>query len=220
MHRQRGFTLVEILVALSVATLLVSLVYGAVRVGQRSAAALTNKSEQTEAMHLGWQYLHNAVGHARPYNDDEGAGERSGFEGTSGNLVLHADVSTYVGLSGLVRVELGTRQGEHGQHLVIIRTSVSSPEDEDEPLPSEQAVLVDSLEWLKLAYFGAKTRGNTPIWHSSWTQVRHLPNLIRISVKPKGSRAWPVLIARPLTGTAAFGEDIVPEGESDMEVSG
>ena len=40
MRRQRGFTLVEILVAISVAALLVSLVYGIVRIGQRSAGAI------------------------------------------------------------------------------------------------------------------------------------------------------------------------------------
>lgn len=219
-RRQSGFTLVEVLVALSVATLLVALVYGAVRVGQRSAMALTSKSEQTEAMHLGWQYLHKAIGRARPFADSGVQGDRTGFEGTSRNLVLHADVPTYVGMSGLVRIELGARVQGRGQQLVITRTDVSSIEDAEEPLPSEQAILVDALEGLQLAYFGAKSRGDSPGWHADWTQVRHLPNLIRISVKPRGTRAWPVLIARPLTGTATLGEDVMPDGEPVTEVSG
>ena len=219
MRRQHGFTLVEVLVALSVATLLVALVYGAVRVGQRSATALTSKSEQTEAMRLGWQYLHTAVGQARPFATGEDGDDRTGFEGGTGHLVLHADVPTYVGISGMVRIELGTRSGENDLRLVITRTSVSAPED-DEPLPSEQAVLVESLDWLQLAYFGAKNRGDTPGWHREWSQIRHLPNLIRVSVKPKGGRAWPVLMARPLTGTAQLDEDAMPDGETDVEVAG
>ena len=220
-RRQDGFTLAEVLVGLSVATLLVALVYGAVRVGQRSATALTSKSEQTEVMHLGWQYLHTAVGQARPYTDPEDTDNRAGFEGTASNLVLHADIPTYVGLSGLVRIELGTRSGEDGNQLVISRTAVSAPADDaDEPLPSEQAILVESLDSLQRAYFGAKTRGETPSWHSQWIRVRHLPNLVSISVKPTGSRAWPLLIARPLTGSASLGDDALPEGDLSEEVSG
>jgi general secretion pathway protein J len=220
MRRQAGFTLVEVLVALSVATLLVALVYGAVRVGQRSAMALTDKSEQTEVMQLGWQYLHTAVGRARPFGDPEDTDNRIGFEGGGSRLVLHADVPTYVGISGLMRIALETRAGERGQQLVLTRRGVVAGEATDAPLPSEQAVLVESLDRLQLSYFGAKTRGDVPTWHGSWTGARRLPNLIRISVKPKGARAWPVLIARPLTGSAALGEDDLPDGESATEVSG
>ena len=53
---QRGFTLVEMLVALGIATLLVSLVYGSIRVGQRSARALDRQVEQAEVMRIGWQF--------------------------------------------------------------------------------------------------------------------------------------------------------------------
>ena len=220
MQRQAGFTLVEVLVALSVATLLVALVYGAVRVGQRSAMALTEKSEQTEVMQLGWQYLYTAIGQARPFSDAEGNDDRIGFQGGAGHLVLHADVPTYVGISGLVRIELATRAGERGQQLVLTRRGVTAGEATDAPRPSEQAVLVESLDRLQLSYFGAKTRGDAPTWYGSWTEARQLPNLVRISVKPKGARAWPVLIARPLTGSAALGEDALPDVESATEVSG
>ena len=71
---QRGFTVVEMLVAIAVAGLLVSLVYGAIRVGQRSVSALDSRVEQSELMRIGWQFIHDAITHAGPAADPASAG--------------------------------------------------------------------------------------------------------------------------------------------------
>ncbi len=203
---QRGFTLVEMLVALSVSALLVSLVYGSVRVGQRSAAALGVQAEEAEVMRIGWQFLHDALAQARPVADPDNPRDRTGFLGEPERLSFVADMPAYIGIGGPMRIGLNAMATADGYQLLLTRrrldeTRVSASEE-----PGEQAVLVEDLDRLAIAYFGRQARSAAPTWYSSWDSAGNLPNLIRISVKPAGAPSWPVLIASPLTGTEPMGD--------------
>jgi general secretion pathway protein J len=213
---QRGFTLIEMLVAISVAALLVSLVYGAVRVGQRSSNALVTTIEDTEVMHIGWQFLHDAVTRARPVSDPRDTESRTGFLGSTNALEFVADMPAYVGLGGLIRIRLSGVSTDTGEQLLLTRERFdkSLPEPVDEP--TEQAVLVEDLDELQIVYFGKKDRKEPPGWHASWDDSNALPNLVGITVIPSRGRAWPVLIAGPLTGTNPLGES---EALDDTESS-
>ena len=156
---QSGFTLVEMLVAISVAALLVSLVYGAVRVGQRSAHALDVQAEDTEIMHIGWQFLHDAVTRARPVSNPEDTEDRTGFHGSDDKLEFVADLPAYVGVGGLIRIRLETARADGEEQLLLTRERFDrSPPPAVVPDASEQAVLVEELDSLKIAYFGQADR--------------------------------------------------------------
>ena len=215
-----GFTLVEILVALSVAALLVSLVYGAVRVGQRSARALGVQTEQAEVMRIGWQFLHNAIAQARPVADPARPGNRTGFQGTQESLDFIANMPAHVGIGGLMRIGLSTRMTPEGYQLVLTRgrleQSVSSVSIET----GEQAVLVDRLDGLQIAYFGRSEDDTIPAWQTAWDDPQALPNLVWISVKPAGTAAWPMLIASPLMGAQPLGENAQASEEAATAAPG
>ena len=211
MRAQRGFTLIEMLVALSISALLVSLVYGAVRIGQRSATAMNTQTENTEIMRIGWQFLHDAVTRARPVSALDTPDDHTGFKGTPDGLRFVADMPAYVGLGGLTRIRLTTERTHSGRQLLLTRqrfdrlSSTTAAPDE-----IESAVLVDELDRLRIAYFGKSTPDASPAWHSDWTDPEHLPNLVSISVTPGHGRSWPELIARPLTGAVPLGDDELP----------
>jgi general secretion pathway protein J len=211
MNGQRGFTLVEMLVAISVAALLVSLVYGAVRVGQRSARAMEVRTEDTEAMRIGWQFLHDAVSRARPVSDPRETENQTGFYGSADKLEFVADMPAYVGLGGLIRIRLASTATHEADQLLLTR------ERFDKSLPEatidgiEEAVLVEDLDKLQIAYFGQVERTASPAWHSRWSSPDTLPNLVSISVVPAEGRAWPILIARPLTGTTPLDDGELPD---------
>jgi len=205
-RRQRGFTLVEMLVALSVAALLVSLVYGSVRVGQRSAAALGVQTEEAEVMRIGWQFLHDALAQARPVADPDNPGDRTGFRGEPERLSFVADMPAYIGIGGPMRIGLNAMATADGYQLRLTRRRLDETQVSASEEPREQAVLVEDLDRLAIAYFGQQARSAAPTWHSSWDSTGNLPNLIRISVKPAGAPSWPVLIASPLTGTEPMGD--------------
>jgi general secretion pathway protein J len=209
---QRGFTLVEMLVALSVSALLVSLVYGSVRVGQRSAAALGLQAEEAEVMRIGWQFLHDALTQAQAVPDPDNPRDRTGFHGGQDGLGFVAHMPAYIGIGGPMRIGLNAMATADGYQLLLTRRRLDTTQISASDEPDEQAVLVDNLDRLAIAYFGQLGQSAAPTWHNSWDSVGNLPNLIRISVKPAAAPSWPVLIARPLTGTEPLG-DTAPDSD-------
>lgn len=208
---QHGFTLLEILVALSVATLLISLVYGSIRVGHRSALALDRQVEHAESMRIGWQFIHDAVTHAAPSADPARAKSRTGFEGTSDSLVFVARIPDYVGIERTMRVSLRRAAGPGADQLLLTRERMDEKVTPADGAPLEQAVLVDPLDQLRIDYFGRTERGDTPVWHPTWDDpdTLTLPSLIRIKVVPADGATWPVLTAAPQSGTEPLDEDVL-----------
>jgi len=214
----RGFTLVEMLVALAVAALLVSLVYGSIRVGQRSVGALDRQVENFELMRIGWQFVREAIAHAGPATDPARAYSRTGFEGTSDRLVFIASMPSYVGIEGPMRISLGALATPDGDQLLLTRERLEEDAAAAAQAPLEQAVLVEHLDGLQIEYFGQVERGAPPAWQGFWDDARRLPNLIRIQVRPADGPAWPLLIAAPKDGTAPLDEDILPDGTAEDEL--
>lgn len=208
---QRGFTLVEMLVALGIATLLVSLVYGSIRVGQRSARALDRQVEQAEVMRIGWQFMHDAITRAGRTADPAREHSRTGFEGGPDSLVFIAKMPSYVGIEGTMRISLGRMAAIDGDRLLLTRQRLDLEQTADDGAPPERAVLVDRLGQLRIDYFGQAERGVAPAWHTSWDNPSTLPNLIRIQVKPADGAAWPVLTAAPQNGTEPLDESVLPD---------
>lgn len=212
---QHGFTVVEMLVAIAVAGLLVSLVYGAIRVGQRSVSAVDSRVEQSELMRIGWQFIHSAIAHASPAVDPARPQSRTGFEGTSDRLVFVADMPSYVGIEGPARITLGRVARTGADQLRLTRERLDAEATPTDVAQMEQAVLVEKLDRLSIEYFGQLERGVAPSWQSSWDHARKLPNLVRISIRPSDAPAWPLLIAAPKDGTAPLDEDALP-AEADV----
>lgn len=207
--RQRGFTLVEMLVSISIASILIGLVYGTVRIGQRSASAAEASVESTEVMRIGWEFLQDAVRRARPMSDPDDDENRTSFRGEPDALSFVADMPAYVGLGGLMTITVSTQRGRDGDQLVISRQRFDATGEETPDEDAVQsAVLLDDIEILEIDYFGQRDDDDMAAWHADWREQASLPNLVRVAITPREARPWPVMIASPsAAGPAADTED-------------
>lgn len=199
--RQQGFTLVEMLVAFSVVALLVGLVYGAVRIGQRSVDAANRQAADTEVIYFAWQFLRDAVAQARPGADGDETDSHA-FLGARDSLEFTAWLDGYVGGIGLFRIRLAPASTSGGQELVLTRTRLARGPPHEDVGESQHAVLVDAVERVQIRYFGAREPEEPAAWHDDWAKEQALPNLVLIQVEPEDAAAWPILIARPNPGAA------------------
>jgi general secretion pathway protein J len=207
------------LVAISVASILIGLVYGTVRIGQRSASAAEASVEATEVMRIGWEFLQDAVRRARPMgnpNDDE---DVTSFHGDPDALSFVADMPAYVGLGGLMTISIAVDRDRDSDRLLISRVRFDAT---GEDTPSEDAVqsavLVDDLEHLEIDYFGQRSGDDMAVWQPDWREQPSLPNLVRIAIVPRESRAWPVMIASPsMVGPADEPEELILDEAAQRE---
>lgn len=193
---QSGFTLVEMIVALIVVSLLVTLVYGALRTGMRSWEASQEQVEKLNAMRIGWNFIHQTLGNARQVNDPD-AEERSVlFYGENDRLGFVSDMPSHLGLGGRYLVEILPMKQAGETRLVFKRILFSDFEQLGQSAPYQEAILSDQLEALTFEYFGQKANDADGAWHADWLEQNVLPSLVRVTVEETSGSRWPVLVAQ------------------------
>ncbi|MES9958210.1 MAG: prepilin-type N-terminal cleavage/methylation domain-containing protein [Sedimenticola sp.] len=198
---QGGFTLLEVIVALSISALLVSLVYGTVRIASRSWEAGQAHIELTDTKRIGWRFLQQTLNRARHITDPHEEGHNhSLFRGDQERLTFVTEMPGHLGLGGLYLVTLETREYTDGIVLQLSHLSLAEYRESPDAESTQSAVLIDDLDSLDIAYYGAPDSQDSEQWHNSWQAAEHLPKLLRIRIRPKDQTAWPVLIAHPRTG--------------------
>lgn len=195
-QRSKGFTLVEMVIAISITALLISLAYGGLRMGIRSYEASREHSDQLDAMRIGWQFMQNALAGARPIADPLQQRPGSLFIGEHNSLTWVADMPSYLGLGGLYVISLEKTQ-TRPQQLLLKRTLLSEYRQRNTANNEQTAILVDDLSEIELRYFGREEAQLPMRWHQSWLDKDTLPSLIEIRINEQNGRVWPLMIAHP-----------------------
>lgn len=204
-----GFTLLELLIAMSMFSLLLLLVFSALRTGARSTEAVNERLQQLEAAVQAEQFVASIIRQAQPAGKPRGTGgleqlkqaSEALFVGGADRLVLVAPSRASFARSGLYRYELFAESAgfEGGRHLWI-RIDPYRPETEDAPPLSEPRLLVEDVEAFELAFFGLLPDSDEPAWTSDWPEdLASMPQLVSLQLQPQGTpQRLPVFI-RPET---------------------
>ncbi|HHH38724.1 MAG TPA: prepilin-type N-terminal cleavage/methylation domain-containing protein [Sedimenticola sp.] len=231
MGRQRGFTLIELLIALALIGLILSMLFGAIRLGNRTWDSTEHRAGRSAEQRLVWQFVGTLVEQARPLASGQGRDRRLLFSGLPDALELAAPSPPELGLGGLYVNRIQVIEGEQGEpgRLLLTRwlhqprvlggeagVPPWRPLHEDGgagPPPAaadelrsvySQAVLIDALESLKLSYFGRRRGALEPDWGARWQDRERLPLLVRMEVKDR-TGAWPAMIWALTRGGATTG---------------
>lgn len=192
--KARGFTLVEMLIAISLLTLLAGLAYGTLRTGIRSWDVANLRAERGDALKVAWPYLHRTLQTARPVRATQTDQVR--FDGGTQELVWITELPSHLAGSGARQVRLYSHR-EPGSDTPQLRLSHHDLEATSfDAADNQQAVLVERLQQLQLQYYGPPEGGGAAAWHDEWLQRDRLPTLVRIAIQPVGERPWPTLYAR------------------------
>ena len=231
----RGFTLLEMLVAISVLTVLVSLVYGMLRMGSRSWESSATRIEANETMRIGWTFVQRALNNAQTVPTKIPDSEGIHFIGGGDALEFVTDLPAYLGTGGLHAVGLGVEDDPDGEHklLVLYRIPLGDYEasSEGEPEQLQQAVLAENVEELIIEYYGVDSREDSDreqaAWTTEWQYQKSLPILVKLLVTLADGEAWPILVAHPHLGSGrqddgGLSDDGLDDGleEEEMATSG
>lgn len=202
--KQRGFTLLEMIIGITLLGFILVLLYGGLRLGTRSWDAGEKVVEASSRQAVVTEFLRKQLGSIYPlrWKPDEGQQEVLAFAGEPRSLRFAGYMPARLGTGGVHLLAL--EEEKDGEVSALrLRWRLPDPELKDFEFPDEdnQARLIKDIESIEFAYFGAESQEAEPAWHDAWHNETQLPVLIRVRVKPREGEPWPdVLVDVKLGG--------------------
>jgi len=203
--RTRGFTLLELLVALTLLGLMSAVLFGSLNLAGRSWEAGEAKSEATSGMRLAGGYLRTQLASQHPQRMRRIPEFPLLFAGEREELRYTASLPGRVGLGGIWYHRLTLAPGiSSGKSALVIERVIPNYNATTMPdfADAERSVLADDIKELKRGYFGRDVglgpeQDSSPTWRDRWDNPHSLPLLIRIDITPARGPAWPTLVVAP-----------------------
>jgi general secretion pathway protein J len=202
-RRSDGFTLVEVLVVMIIMALLMGVVFGSLRLSERSLQTGRERADRSEIERSVGDFLRRLFAQLTVVPVGPTAGEQFALMADGERLRFVAPAPAQSAGVGLFVYELkGVSRA--GQLDLEISYAMLDP-GADEVAPTAMLgsrVLVSNLETLAFRFFGLRTEHESePEWHDTWREdwggeVHGLPELIQVSIVPSVGDPWPDLVFR------------------------
>jgi len=216
----RGFTLLEFVVALALVTTVLSLLFGGLRLGARAWDAVEHRTVKLNDDQLAARFIVRQIEQARPVLLKQRNGEQwAGFSGGPGALRFVAPLAAQAGAGGLYWLSFDVvATGEDARRLELSYKLFQTEHWERYGAADtvQTVVLYDALAEVELSYFGAPTPEAPARWLSGWSDKEKLPQLVRLRFRSKDA-AWRELIAAPKVG-APLQPDLTPGARPAREM--
>jgi general secretion pathway protein J len=218
----RGFTLVELLIALSLIGIITLLLFSGLRLGTRSWEAVETVSERVADLRIARNLIERTLRQTQALTLVVDGVERPVFAGDAEALEWVAPLSDHVGIPGLYILRLRLEEAGEYPRLVLTRwllhedvlndgnehpaweplmESTGSRAERD-PFDRELAqgaygrtVLLPRVARFQLAYFGQPQAGFEREWSEEWIDRRALPQAVRLTLSTP-EQPWPAALVR------------------------
>jgi general secretion pathway protein J len=200
-HRSaRGFTLIELTVALVLVALIGSVLYGSLSLAGDSWNRGEAKVQHVSEMRSTEDFLRRTLTAEHPLRFQKVVDKPLYFLGTRDALSYAAALPGRAG-GGMYYFKLTASGDGDGGRLVLARVI---PDYAAQALPdfggAESTVLANGIASVRFSYFGRDPNSADsvpPSWREHWDDPQRLPDLIRVDVTPAKGPAWPPLVVEP-----------------------
>ena len=180
-----GFTLIEVLIAVSLLSGILLLLYSTLFTAGKSYHAGQDKIDQNEQYRIATRFIRRQIEQLHPILWMGKEKRELAFLGESGRLGFIAPLPAYRGGGGLHLQIITTESTQNDQPELRFYYRYADPGMMEFPsLPKanmEMTPLLYGINKLEFSYFGQKDLKELPAWYSSWENENRLPDLIRIS---------------------------------------
>ena len=196
-ERSRGFTLLELLIAINLIAIVMAMVYSAIHTAGRSWDAVESEFDAGDQIRVANRFIRQRLAQARPLSFEDDEGRRIAFLGDQKAVQFVAPMPFQRGnAGGLYVFTFMFTEGAGGDRLEV-SYSPYLPDVTELPEPDEDntSVLVDDIGEGEIAYFGLDDNSPDKAWHERWERRDVLPELVRVRMTtPDPAAPFPELI--------------------------
>jgi general secretion pathway protein J len=200
--RGLGFTLVELLLAITLLSMLLALAYGGLHAATHATDRGQKILEESGKLRMAHQFVRKQLNQAIPLafmqgDEDSAASEKPEvFLGSTGSIRFVGPMPGYLGFGGPQVQQLSIVSGENGLELVLEHALLQGFEEyslaERAPI-----MLIDHIESAEFQFLGRNEDGELLPWTNNWEDAGLLPAAIALDIEfEEGSYAdWPLMVA-------------------------
>lgn len=197
---QRGMTLLELLIALTLLGLITVALSGGLRLGKQAWLAADDFEASTARVVAAQRLLRGLISSLpRPGIAESAISDSDGLSGTAEQIRFTGRLPRAAGLDGLFHIEIGLAP-DGGEQALVARWWPPGADDEGLDA-SEQLALLSGVKSIRWRYLEADAASARHRWRESWSDGDILPALISLDVEfaSPPDLVWPRLVVAPRT---------------------
>ena len=202
MNRQSGFTLVELLLAVTLLSILLALAYGGLSAATRATDRGQLVLEESSRLRMAHQFVHKQLNQAIPLVFNRQKGELPDpedsevFLGSSRSIRFVGPMPGYLGFGGPQVQQLSIIEGDKGLQLVLEHALVQGFEESSLTV-RDPISLIDRIESAEFRFQGVGESGELLPWTDRWDESQNLPVAVSLEIEfEEGAYPdWPLLVA-------------------------
>lgn len=201
-----GFTLVELLVAITLLSFIFVGLFGGFRLGARVWEAGTQRGEESIQISSAQDFVRRNLRQAWiPHQARYAHSDEPVFEGTTELLRFIAPSPSQLQVGGLAEFQLAVVEMDGRRDLTLSWRPYPPSISLTGSGFRHSVVLIDAVEDVAFAYYAQFLPDAKPGWYGRWNASTLLPQLVRMRVEfPAGDpRRWADLIAAPRLASVA-----------------
>jgi len=191
-NRAHGFTLVEVLVAMTLLSLVLVTLYSGLYSAGQSWQAGERQIKANENQRLELAFLQKKISSAIPLTLYDAQYNKVLFEGEEDSISFVSTLPSHRGGEWVYLITLRPVEQDSGKVLELayepIRTIMDLPDDES--TDATVLTLIENLGIIEFRYFGSERINLEPDWYSTWEVHDRLPDLVEIRIKMAGANEY------------------------------
>ncbi|MEI2783234.1 MAG: type II secretion system protein GspJ [Candidatus Competibacter sp.] len=196
-RRPAGFTLLELVVAITLMGLILVVLYGGLRLGLNGTDSGEQRAEASNRLRLVQEFLRRQLAQSMTvYRTNDQQEKVVVFAGQPNGIEFVAPMLTQLGQGGLYRIRIDAGDGRLRMRWRLYQA--------DDPAAGEEreTVLLEGVSAMEWAYFGPERDNDQepPRWRSDWASTERRPLLVRLNLAQQGE-PWPDLVAPLVQGS-------------------
>jgi general secretion pathway protein J len=202
-----GFTLVELLLALSLMSMLLALAYGGLRASTRAADKGQAILEDSSRIRMAHQFVRKQLNQMAPLAFVVSADQqdRTVFAGDARKIRYVSPMPGYLGFGGPQVQELAIISGDDGDQLVLSHALLQGFEEQDLYV-RDPIVLLEHIEFAEFSFLGRDEFGELTGWINYWEQEGLLPESVSLEIDFEEDVyiKWPLMTASVRVDSSAL----------------